>query len=120
MFPNLVKKLLDQPVYKEIKFKADPHTTVVLKLNNTKQFVSITDGITTKSIYGRLTLKGQPLYKVNTPDSIKGALARLEDNYMTVQATDRETCYCRVCGKLLTDPASVADGIGPECANGEW
>ncbi len=32
-----------------------------------------------------------------------------------LRAFGRDTCYCSVCGRLLTNPESVARGIGPIC-----
>lgn len=36
--------------------------------------------------------------------------------YAILQDAGRESGVCQICGRVLTDPASVARGIGPECA----
>jgi len=46
------------------------------------------------------------------------ALQKLEaDPYSTATTMGKLTGTCCICGKLLTDPASVAAGIGPVCAS---
>jgi hypothetical protein len=34
----------------------------------------------------------------------------------TIQAEQMFSAHCLICGKALTDPASMARWIGPECA----
>lgn len=36
----------------------------------------------------------------------------------SVAAFGKQISFCMVCGKTLTDPQSIADGIGPICAKG--
>jgi hypothetical protein len=53
-----------------------------------------------------------------------GAIYRLKDEQrMTLEqakAFGMATGLCCVCGRFLTDPASVAEGIGPVCAKKVW
>ena len=115
MYPNIVKAIHDKDNLKQLSFKASPYT-VTLRLNNTKQFISITNGITTQAIYGKISLTGKPLFKVNTPQAIKDKLDSLEQYNLAKLIQPVPSCDCRICGKPLTNPASIDLGIGPECA----
>jgi hypothetical protein len=52
----------------------------------------------------------------------KGAMSRLAGlapmTAAEAAAYGKSHGYCMVCGKLLTDPESIARGIGPVCAKG--
>ena len=67
--------------------------------------------------YGKV-LNGQ-FYKMRTaPDSVTEALQALaSDPTATAVAYGRETGICSCCGRTLTDPESIARGIGPICAD---
>lgn len=114
-YQNIVNTLINQPHLAVIHSKANG-TKFALRLNNNKQYVNITNGESTKSTYGKLTLQGFPLFKANTPQEIKEALDKLEnDSKLANKAKAVETAACSICGKPLTDPISIANGIGPEC-----
>lgn len=77
-------------------------------------------GMTKSTPASRATARN--LAKVN---AIKARLAQLEahgrgDSFyaeeLRGQITVRLVGRCRECHRLLTDPSSVAGGIGPECA----
>jgi len=74
-----------------------------------------------KSQQGRLYAK-----RLNTSggfDYAPSAIKQLtEDDRMTLEAAQafgRRFGICAYCGRTLTDPASIAAGIGPVCAKGE-
>lgn len=116
MYPNLIKTIQNQESLKLISFKAGPNK-VTLRLNNNKQYVNITNGQSTKSTYGKIDLKGFPLFKTNTPQEIKDKLEELEQDPKLKAKLKAVPCAaCSICGKPLTDPASIEAGIGPECA----
>ena len=54
----------------------------------------------------------------------QGAISTLSDSDKMTLEQAREfgvlTGNCCVCGRELTDPQSVAQGIGPVCARGGW
>ncbi len=77
-------------------------------------------GMTKSTPASRATARN--LAKVN---AIKARLAKLEAyghgsellaETLREQIAIRLVGRCRECHRLLTDPSSVADGIGPECA----
>lgn len=112
---NIVEAMKEDKVRKQLNFKAG-NLKLALKMNNTKQYINITDGVTNKSIYGKIDLRGNPLYKNHTPLEVKEALLKLnQDSKLNNKVTARETAACQICGKELSDPDSMKLGIGPEC-----
>lgn len=115
MYPKIANAMKTDKTRKQIRFKADG-LNIVLKLNNTKQYVNITDGKTNNSVYGKISMTGKPLFKANTIQAIKYALESLEnDTKLSSKLELRLIGECSVCGKELSDPRSMELGVGPEC-----
>ena len=53
-----------------------------------------------------------------TPDDVAKVAEVMRDPLAAAVAFGRESGTCSVCGRELTDPASIAAGIGPVCAAG--
>jgi hypothetical protein len=67
--------------------------------------------------YGKV-LNGQFQKMRTAPESVTEALQALaSDPTATAVAYGRETGVCSCCGRTLTDPESIARGIGPICAD---
>lgn len=87
--------------------------------------ISMTDGrpFGSNTYYGRITPQGRAYWR-NIPDSVLDEVKALLKEFeadpkaaMLVQGT--RTGSCCICGRELTDPESVALGIGPICG-GRW
>jgi hypothetical protein len=68
---------------------------------------------------GKITPQGKlaPLYSC-TPDTVAAITRVMADPKAAAIAYGKLTGRCSVCGRELTDPVSVAAGIGPICAGG--
>lgn len=60
-------------------------------------------------------------YRLSIQDSLEGTVgdlerARLEEALAGIAAGFAKHPVCDRCGRHLTDPESIARGIGPECA----
>lgn len=54
--------------------------------------------------------------KACTPEQEARVLALLQDPKRAAEVYGQETGHCCICNRLLTDPESIARGIGPVCA----
>ena len=67
--------------------------------------------------FGRITTDGKAQLKKDTPQGVLDLLAELErDPQETVRVVGKRIGHCGVCGRELTNPESIANGIGPICA----
>lgn len=115
MLNNITELLLANP-WGTINFSTHNYN-VVLRLNPARTYVSITNGDSTKSIYGRIRKDGMPMYKGTTPQEIKDKLSKLNNQKNLKEKVDViPSSTCNVCGKPLTDPHSIEIGMGVECA----
>ena len=68
--------------------------------------------------YGRITTDGRAMLKRDVPEGVTDLLNRLEhDPKATLEVVGKQTGTCGCCGRELTNPDSVAAGIGPICAS---
>lgn len=80
--------------------------------------INITDGkaFGQNIFYGRITPDGKALYR-NAPASVIAMLHAFNENPAAeILVQGRRTGRCCCCGRKLTDPVSIANGIGPVCA----
>lgn len=80
--------------------------------------VNVTDGrrYAEGIFYGRITPDGRAVLKKD-PQSVIDTLTRFNaDPNVEIKAQGLRTGQCCCCGRELTDPESVANGIGPICA----
>ena len=69
--------------------------------------------------YGKITPTGSFQPSRDCPDDARAAVARTAANALEEAVIDgRKTGRCSCCGRELTDPVSIANGIGPICAEG--
>ncbi len=96
-------------------FKAGPssrHAGCILMTN------SAAYGSPSARYYGRIDAIGTCTPTSDMTAPVVAALQELEDDPAAALAEfGRCTGTCGVCGRDLTDPASVERGIGPECAS---
>ena len=81
--------------------------------------INLTDGAPygSNTFYGTITPQGVATYRANTPPSVSALLSRFNaDPQASIKAQGQMTGECCCCGRELTDPESIANGIGPICA----
>lgn len=57
-----------------------------------------------------------PMIRDTEPEELEHLLDFLRNPRPFIAESGRETGICLMCGRELTDPASIAEGIGPVCA----
>lgn len=80
--------------------------------------INITDGEAygQNKFYGRITPDGKALYR-DAPASVIAMLTAFNENPKAeILVQGRRTGRCCCCHRKLTDPVSIANGIGPVCA----
>lgn len=87
-------------------------------MSKTPGHINITDGgrFGSNRYFGRLTPDGKVFYK-NAPQSVIALLTAFNaDPQAEIKVQGLRTGQCCACGRELTDPVSLANGIGPICA----
>ena len=69
--------------------------------------------------YGKITPEGSFQPTRECPEDARAGVARAAANALDeAVAYGKKTGTCSCCGRELTDPVSIANGIGPVCASG--
>lgn len=90
--------------------------------SKTPGHINITDGgpYGSNRYYGRITPDGKPMYRDDIPASVVALLGAFNaDHKEGIKLQGIRTGRCCCCNRELTDPESVASGIGPICAK-KW
>lgn len=112
--------------YPKLRLMAEDGQRVVLSRcgggSKTPGHINITDGRSfgNNTYFGRITPSGLGFLAKNVPAPVYQVLREFNDNptdAIKVQGIRTGECCC--CGRELTDPVSVASGIGPVCAT-KW
>ena len=84
--------------------------------------INVTDGgpYGDNRYYGRIDPEGRAYLRANIPAEIEAELVAINDDPdAAIKVTGLRTGQCCLCGRELTNPDSIANGIGPICAD-KW
>jgi len=100
----------------ELCLETEGNVRVVLSFDKTRTHINITNR-DNNTRYGKIFPDGKTFYRDSIEPSIKILLDFFNENPKeAVKAQGVQTNHCCCCGRELTDPVSVANGIGPVCA----
>ena len=83
--------------------------------------INVTDGrpYGDNRYYGRIDPEGRAFLRNDIPPKIEAELVAINDDPAeAIRVTGTRTGQCCCCGRELTNPVSIENGIGPICANG--
>lgn len=108
--------------FPKIRFGHEDHTIVMSLAGPNARFPGSINVVCDEVWLGRVTREGHYTNPRKTPEpiNVKEVLAKLAANPMEeMVAYGKRSGTCCLCARTLTNPASIAAGIGPVCVN-KW
>ncbi len=57
--------------------------------------------------------------RLKSVEGLSGSIEKLDLGFMEITIVSSESVYCSCCGRVLTNPISLAHGMGPKCRSGK-